>query len=217
MSLFDRLSTPPKPRAATAIPAIPATPRGEHTGAVAKIAGIAVAKGRRSAETTPPRTDPPEPTEPRNERHNGSSGGFVGLPLAGVLKIQRGESANEPGNCDAHTPPRIDPPEPTEPPNPDRYCWPHSPAMNTHELDLMAQRLERFTAKGLSYTDAEGLADSLMQRDRDGDDRRTCWECAHLRGYHTQRCSNHTQAGMPPDGLAVAVVALLKRCSGFQS
>lgn len=74
--------------------------------------------------------------------------------------------------------------------SPDRYCWPHSIAMNTGEIDLFLVRLEAFIAKGLNETNAEELADRLVRRDRESDDRRSCFECVHLKGFTHLRCGN---------------------------
>lgn len=51
--------------------------------------------------------------------------------------------------------------------DPDRYCWPHSTAMNTREIDLFAARLAKFTDMGVPHADAEALADKLVLRDRE--------------------------------------------------
>ena len=37
--------------------------------------------------------------------------------------------------------------------DPDRWCWPHSSAMNTEEIDTFTARLARFTDKGLHLSD----------------------------------------------------------------
>ena len=73
-------------------------------------------------------------------------------------------------------------PAPAAVADPDRWCWPHSTAMNTGEIDTFTARLARFTDKGLSLDDSEALADKLVLRDRESDDRRLCLECAHLAG-----------------------------------
>ena len=103
----------------------------------------------------------------------------------------------------------------TPAPDPDRWCYPHTQAMNTGEIDTFTARLGMFTDKGVSYEDAERLADALLIRDREGDDRRLCLECAHLHGPGSLRCSNVQQAGMACDGLARDLVVILQRCSGF--
>ena len=105
--------------------------------------------------------------------------------------------------------------------DPDRWCWPHGAAMNTVEIDTFTARLARFTDKGMSLTDAEALADKMVVRDREGDDRRLCLECVHLSGFAptSWRCGNWQAAGIairPHDTqLHADLVVQLKRCSGF--
>ncbi len=53
--------------------------------------------------------------------------------------------------------------------DPDRWCWPHSSAMNGAEIDTFMLREAGFKAKGVA--DAEALADTLVIRDRELDDR----------------------------------------------
>jgi hypothetical protein len=99
----------------------------------------------------------------------------------------------------------------------DASCWPHSTAMNGAEIDTFTARLARFTDRGLSLEDAETLADKLVQRDRAGDERRVCLECAHLR--HGGRCGNWQQAGVAiqarDNQLPGDFTAVLQRCDGF--
>ncbi len=107
----------------------------------------------------------------------------------------------------------------------DRSCWPHSSAMNAQEIDTFTARLGRFTDKGMGYDEAEaladpagpaGLADKLVLRDREADDRRLCLECRHLHGWPGRwRCGNWQQAGMARDGLARDLVLMLQRCNGY--
>ena len=66
--------------------------------------------------------------------------------------------------------------------DPDRWCWPHTAAMNSSEINTFTARLARFTNKGLGPDDADALADKLVLRDRELDDRRVCLECIHLSG-----------------------------------
>lgn len=99
--------------------------------------------------------------------------------------------------------------------DPDRFCWPHSPAMNGAEIDTFTARLARFSDKGVSFEDAERLADMLVTRDRDGEDRRLCLECVHLQGAGRWRCSSWTLADVARDGLAADLVSMLQRCSAF--
>ncbi len=99
----------------------------------------------------------------------------------------------------------------------DACCWPHSSAMNGAEIDTFTARLAWFTDKGLSLIDAEALADKLVIRDREGDDRRVCLECVHLR--HGERCGNWQQAGVAIRArdaqLPGDFTTLLQRCGGF--
>ena len=103
----------------------------------------------------------------------------------------------------------------------DRWCWPNSSAMNSAEIDTFALRLARFTDKGLSLEDAEALADKLMARDRDLDDRRICMECRHLSdfGHGSWRCGNWKAARVAIHSrdayLAADLVVQLERCDGF--
>ena len=98
----------------------------------------------------------------------------------------------------------------------DRWCWPHSMAMNTLELDTHAARLSRFTSKGLTLAQAEALADRLVIRDREGLDMGACLECQHCTG---NRCTAPARAGLGTPGLRAFDVhpirEVLQRCSGL--
>ena len=89
-------------------------------------------------------------------------------------------------------------------PDPDLWCWPHSMVMNGAEIDTFTARLERFIDKGFSLDDSEALVDRLVVRDRDGDDRHLCVECAHCR--FGMRCDKK-----------LAVLDVLQRCDNFTS
>jgi hypothetical protein len=97
--------------------------------------------------------------------------------------------------------------------DPDRWCWPNSPAMNSREIEIFHARLYRFTDKGLEYDDAERYADKLVMRDRELDDRRLCLECAHLNGRW--RCGNWKAAHAGGYDLSRDGILLLQRCKGF--
>jgi hypothetical protein len=91
--------------------------------------------------------------------------------------------------------------------------------MNTAEIARFLSRIEVFRAKGLDEPRAESLADTLVNRDRDGDDRKVCYECSHLRGFTHLRCANWKAAGicMTSDSafLGKDFASLLQRCDGF--
>ena len=139
--------------------------------------------------------------------------GFVAYPPATLQKI----GAVDPVAVIPETPAANDGPPPAIAPatDPDRWCWPHSVAWNSKEIDTFTARLARFTDKGVSYDDAERLADALVIRDREGDDRRLCLECPHLQGFGRWRCGNWQAADVARQGLARDLVLMLQRCGGF--
>lgn len=100
-------------------------------------------------------------------------------------------------------------------PDPDRWAWPHSSAMNGQELDSLMARQDLFRQRGVSAQDAERLADSLVNRDRSDDDRHICMECRHLRGAAPYRCGNALAADVHAD-LARDMVLTLQRCHGYE-
>jgi hypothetical protein len=93
--------------------------------------------------------------------------------------------------------------------------------MNGAELDLFTARLARFTDKGVIQIEAESMADKLVIRDRESDDRRLCLECTHMGGYgqSSWRCGNWQAAGVAicagHNQLSAGLVLLLQRCEGF--
>jgi hypothetical protein len=116
--------------------------------------------------------------------------------------------------------------------DPDRWCWPHSSAMNGVEIDTFAARLHKFTDKGLARSDGEALADKLVVRDREQDDRRVClgmqtlcrawgwvmalWQLASRWCCYPQRCDGFATATPSRDAqLPADLVMQLQRCDGF--
>ena len=146
----------------------------------------------------PPTVKPTEPTKP----------GFVGFVAPDMAPMPKtmGDSpaANDPAAA------------------PDRWAWPHSAAMTGAEIDTFTVRLARFTDKGLGLDDAEALADKLVTRDREPDDRRLCLECFHLSGQSGKAwdCRNWQRAGVALRArdaqLSAALVWQLQRCDGFK-
>jgi hypothetical protein len=101
--------------------------------------------------------------------------------------------------------------------NVDRHCWPHTEAMNTAEVDTFTARVHLFTRHGLDNTEAERLADGLVVRDRQADDRRLCLECSRLRcGAGLWRCGQWQRAEMGGLEVPGEVVKLLQRCGAFK-
>ncbi len=60
--------------------------------------------------------------------------------------------------------------------NPDRWCWPHSDAMNSAEIATFTRRVEQSIRGGMTEAQAEALADDMVQRDRHPDDWREAFE-----------------------------------------
>jgi hypothetical protein len=141
----------------------------------------------------------PYPTKP-------TKGGFVGFVGTSQPFIEKNAGAVQAANDAA--------------PDPDRYSWPHSRAMNGQEIDTFMARLVRFMDIESDLDIAEDMADRLLMRDREGDadDRSMCLECTHLRrGW---RCGNWARAGVAIRStdaeLALDFVRLLQRCDGFK-
>ena len=107
--------------------------------------------------------------------------------------------------------------------DPDGSCWPRSTAMTGAEIDNFKARLSKFGDKGLTATDREALADKLVKRDRESDDRRVCLECKHLSGVGQTnwRCGNWQAAGIAIHArdtqLPADLVLQLQRCDGFNN
>lgn len=72
------------------------------------------------------------------------------------------------------------------------------------EIKRFLNREAVFIKEGLDADGAERLAQQMLYRDRDGDDRRVCFECKHLRA--NARC----RPGMLP------LRFVLQRCPGFE-
>ena len=139
---------------------------------------------------------PREPREP----------GFLGLQgclLGGVQKLDDTQAPAANDTDKAMTVASL---------NPDRHCWPHSAAMSTMEIDRFLSRVALFTNKGLKAGEAETMADELMFRDRDGDDRGLCLECSNLEGVARWKCgaSERAEAGR---NLPRELVLMLQRCT----
>jgi len=80
-------------------------------------------------------------------------------------------------------------------------------ANTEEEAALHARRVQSFQAKGIADHQAATVADSLVKRDRQLDDRRSCAECASF----AQGCC--LQYRQPFGGGGVEV---LHRCHGFK-
>ncbi|MDP2368472.1 hypothetical protein [Rhodoferax sp.] len=180
---------------ATATPATPATVKAHIPPSVATVATVAVAKATDNAAN-----DGAAPW--RVSVATGTPPDALARLRAASLTLDRIQIAT-PSNT------------------PDASCWPHSTAMNGAELDTFTARLVRFTDRGLILADAERLADALVQRDREQDDRRICPECKHFAGHGagSWRCGNWQAAGIAMRSrdtqLPAELVVQLQRCDGF--
>lgn len=96
--------------------------------------------------------------------------------------------------------------------NSDLYCWPQSAAMNSGEIYRFLARRAGFCNNGLELDAADVLADKLVIRDREKDDRVVCYECVHLRGI---TCKNSHTADVPQE-LPKDFLVLMQRCPGFK-
>ena len=116
----------------------------------------------------------------------------------------------------------VDSPAANDPaPDLERWAWPHSQAMTGAEVDTFAARLHYFTERRLAEPDAEQLADKLVTRDREANDRRLCLECVHLAGRASVwGCRNWQRVGIATTArdaqLSAALVYQPKRCDGFK-
>jgi hypothetical protein len=141
--------------------------------------------------------------------HTQAEAGFVGFVAPTLAALEKIESVAVAMN-DRVT---------TATDNPDRWCWPASDAMSTAEIDTFTARLSRFNTKGMTIADGEVLADKLVIRDREQDDRHSCFECTHLAGAGGWRCGNWQRAGVAIRSrdaqLPADLVVQLQRCDGF--
>jgi hypothetical protein len=109
------------------------------------------------------------------------------------------------------------------PEDPDRWCWPHSSAMNNSEIAVFTARHARFTHRSISKADSDRLADKMMNRDRQKGNWFSCLECCNLAGSGTSswHCSNWRQAGIAlranHNALPTDFVHLFQHCDGFQA
>jgi hypothetical protein len=78
----------------------------------------------------------------------------------------------------------------------------HSPCWSDGEIGAFATCVLVFIRRGIQPTDADDLAERLVLRDRDQDDRHSCAECRHGR---SPRC---------PDGSPLPA-GVLHRCGGY--
>lgn len=89
----------------------------------------------------------------------------------------------------------------------------HAGGWNDAEIDAFRRREALFTRMG-RVADAEHLAERLIRRDREGDDRRICLECTWL--GDTGRCLAAATGRVPgADRRLEPVRTILQRCGAF--
>ena len=86
------------------------------------------------------------------------------------------------------------------------------PRFKTRQEEVrFTQRMNLFFGR----VDAKELAQRLMIRDREQDDRRLCLECRHFKP-HRLECNNFEWAGFTQPKLGSNWVSQLQRCLGFE-
>ena len=220
MSLADLMRKGGLQRVATATVATSATEGVQNARTVATVAGVAVANTTGSETETGGAVQSVATVAtvavancPDSKAANDAAAGLTVARATPVAVANLPDSTAAPADAIEAVPTTT-----TTTPDPDRWCWPHSDAMTGAEIDRFTGRLALFTAKGLSPNDAEVLADKLLIRDRDGDDRRACLECAYLSGWAGRRqCRGLQYAGMGGPQASAGQVAMLQRCNGFKA
>lgn len=82
--------------------------------------------------------------------------------------------------------------------------------------DIFTARLALFTGRGLNADAADDLAQRLMRRDLEQDDRRVCLECRHLSGdVDRRRCAQWRKLWIGDASMPADLVATLQRCAAF--
>lgn len=82
------------------------------------------------------------------------------------------------------------------------------------DIARFLDRRARLMRWGWAESEAETLADHLVRRDREQDERVNCTDCAH---YRPGRCGNHRRAGLQSPDVCRDLAMLLQKCPGFQS
>ena len=82
------------------------------------------------------------------------------------------------------------------------------------DIDAFTERRARLMRWGWPELEAEALAERLVRRAREHDDRTSCTDCAHFRPGH---CGNHRRAGLHGAELGRDLAGLMQRCAGFAS
>lgn len=115
------------------------------------------------------------------------------------------------GSADAfHVPSKVES-EPAEKPNTLNLA---AVAWTDADIARFLDRRARLIRWRWTEPEAEKLAERLVKRDREQDDRVNCADCRHCQ---PGRCGNHRRAGLSSPTVGRELVRLLQRCSGFQT
>lgn len=86
-------------------------------------------------------------------------------------------------------------------------------AWTAGDISAYLDRRARLLRWGWAEAEAERLAERLVTRDREHDERVSCADCEH---YRRGRCGNYQHAGLSTAEVGRDLAALLQRCPGFQ-
>ena len=81
------------------------------------------------------------------------------------------------------------------------------------DIARFLDRQARLLRWGWPERDAETVAERLVRRDIEGDDRVSCTDCRH---YRPGRCGCHARAGLQRPDVGRDLATLLQRCPGFE-
>ena len=87
-------------------------------------------------------------------------------------------------------------------------------AWSDGDVSRFLDRRARLLRWGWGEADAERLADRLVRRDREGDERVSCTDCLH---YRAGRCSEYGRAGLRAPEVGRNLAGMLQRCPAFNA
>ena len=81
------------------------------------------------------------------------------------------------------------------------------------DIARFLDRRARLMRWGWAEPEAESLAERLVKRDREHDERVSCIDCGH---YRAGRCGSRRHAGLHGSAIGRELASLLQRCPGFE-
>lgn len=130
--------------------------------------------------------------------------------------LQRPAANDAPADPDTKVSPRVEATPAADIELSEHYARAHEAdmAMSRADADTFNARMALFTDKGVSLGDAERLAERLVIRDREGDDRRLCLECSYYGS--SGRCVAAATGRLPGVSARLEPVpTILWRCDAF--